>query len=136
MQPHDNDNEHNANEDHDGPLEPWFAVLWAETYLSQIAHEIAVSRELFTNSGAERMIAERSVCDEDGKNGAERKVCSRKVAIETNTFCYTLDNTGKTDSARHGGCEEVCGGYTTEKTEAVDGPRVQRPFPFTLRVPF
>jgi hypothetical protein len=82
------------------------------------------------------MIAEGSVCNEGGKNGAERKVCGRKVAVETDTFWYALDNTSKTDSASHGSGEEVCCGNTTEKTEAVDGPRVQRPFPFTLRVPF
>ena len=96
--PHDNGNEHNANENHDSPLEPWLAVLWAETYLGQIAHEVAMSRELLANSGAERMIAEGSVCDEDGKNGAESKVCGRKVAIETNTFWYTLHSRDDTIS--------------------------------------
>ena len=88
--PHDNDNEHNANENHDSTLQPGLAVLWAETYLGQIAHEVAMSRELLANSGAERMIAEGSVCDEGGKNGAERKVCGSKVAVETDMFWYTL----------------------------------------------
>ena len=88
--PHDNDNEHDANENHDGPLEPWLAVLWAETYLGQIAHEVAVPRELLAQSGAERMIAEGSVRDERSNNGTERKVCGRKIAVETNVFWYAL----------------------------------------------
>jgi hypothetical protein len=82
------------------------------------------------------MVAEGSVCEKGRKNGTGHEVCGRKVAVETNIFWYTLDNTSKTNSASHGGSKEVCCGNTTKKAEAVDGPGIQRPFPFALRVPF
>jgi len=124
MQPDDDDNKQCADKHHNGPLEPWLAVFRAETYLCQIAHKVAVSRELLANSGADRMIVEGSVGEKGRKNGTGREVCDRKVAVETNIFWYTLDNTSKTDSTSHGGCEEVCCGDTTKNTEAVDGPGI------------
>jgi hypothetical protein len=47
-----------------------------------------------------------------------------------------LDNTSETDGTSHRCCDKIRGGKTAEKTEAVDRPGIQGPFPFTLRVPF
>ena len=41
--PHDDDDEHDADENQDAPLEPLLAVLRAETHLAQIPHEVAMS---------------------------------------------------------------------------------------------
>jgi hypothetical protein len=51
--PHDDDDEHDAHKDNDSPLEPLLTILWAEANLGQIAHEIAVSREFFADSGTD-----------------------------------------------------------------------------------
>ena len=41
--PYDDDNKHHANKNYDGPLEPLFTALRAESYFGQITHEVAVS---------------------------------------------------------------------------------------------
>ena len=45
-----------------------------------------------------------------------------------------LDDASKTNYTGHGCCDEICGGETTEKTEGLDCPWVQRPLPLALRV--
>lgn len=90
--PNDNNNEHGPDKHHDGPLEPWLAVLRAETYFCQIPHKVAVPRELLADSRADRMIVEGGVCEKGSKNGTRREVCGRKVAVETDIFWYTLHN--------------------------------------------
>jgi len=84
MQPNDDDDKHNADEDHDDSLEPLFAILWAETHLGQIPHEITASRELLTYSGADGIITERGICHEYRGDSAEREVCDGEVAIKSN----------------------------------------------------
>jgi len=86
--------EHEAENGDDCPFEPEFAVLEVETHLEHVSQQLAVMREFFTYTGT-CGASEGVVSQQEGENGAERKVCNGIVTVEPDMRRFTLEDTMK-----------------------------------------